>query len=110
MIVYFLQRAMFTRRGKIWLRLFRGHVEFCEPSPMGKRGIKLGTGTVNRQQVIYKATVFDETTTPPTLIRCDYGFHELRTHGAELPLTYIYGDRILRSADDSDVFAQDISP
>jgi hypothetical protein len=62
-------------------------------------------------KIIFRGTVFDDATMPPTLIRCDYGFHELREHGAELPLTYIASDgRILRSADDSDVFAPEVPP
>lgn len=64
------------------------------------RAIKLGRLEDGGCKMIFKATVFDDRTTPPTIVRSDYGFGQLEQAGAVLPETYIETNgSIMRTVD-----------
>lgn len=93
MIVYYFQRT----HGKVRAREFSGTVRFFNKS---SRAVRLGTVGV-RPKTIFKTTCFDDSLTPPLLVRCDYGFDTLRNAGATLPEFWQddAGD-IIRTCDD----------
>ena len=56
---------------------------FKGPLTMGHKTVK-AQGRVKRM-----ITIFDDRTTPPTLVREDYSLHDLKLLGAKLPEAYL---------------------
>lgn len=104
MIVYYMSKI---RTGSVnWgrheiVRKFVGTVHFYDESR--SRAMKLGTGTTGRPLMIFRATVFDDATEPPTLVRADYGFGDLENRGATLPIHYTDSIGNIRRTKDDEI-------
>lgn len=62
-------------------------------------------------QPMQMVTIFDHSTTPPTLIRSDYALMDLETFGAKLPPAYIdYCGDITRTKDRQTLLLGDTRP